>query len=216
MFGTMKTVIRPVSHKTTLRRAVALVQAGAVIAVPTDTVYGLVCRYDSPRAIAQLFAVKERPPEKALPVLLGDEAQLPLVTAGPLPQPARTLMARFWPGPLTLVLSARTDLPGVLTAGGHTVAVRIPDHEFIRELARQSGPLASSSANLSGQPECRTAQQVLEQLNERIPFIADGGESSNGVASTVLDLTTTPPRILREGPVGEEIRRMLSLSKSGV
>lgn len=201
-----RTEVLPADDTDSLTRAVALVQAGEVIAAPTDTVYGLVCPFDSSRAIERLYWVKERPPEKALPVLLGDESQLAQVIDGPIPQEAQELIARFWPGPLTLILAARPHLPPVLTAGGSTVGVRIPNHPFLRALARGAGPLASSSANRSGGPECRTAAEVLAQLEGRVPLLVDAGPSPHGQASTVLDLSGPSPRILREGPLGETIR----------
>ena len=192
-----------------LTDAAVCVRYGLVIAAPTDTVYGLVCRYDSSGAIEELYRVKDRPSEKALPVLIGDESQLAQVIAGSLPALARELITRFWPGPLTLILPVQPHLPSVLTAGGSTVGVRVPNQSFLRELARRAGPLASSSANRSGGPECRTTAEVLAQLNGRIPLLVDGGVSPHGHASTVLDLTTTPPRILREGPLGETVRGLL-------
>lgn len=196
-------------NEQSLSRAVTLVHEGQVIAAPTDTVYGLVCRYDSSQAMHELYRVKDRPPEKALPVLLGDESQLEKVIVGSVSTLAQELITRFWPGPLTLILPALPHLPSVLTAGGSTVGVRIPDQPFLRALARQAGPLASSSANRSGGPECSTAAQVLAQLDGRIPLLVDGGATPLGQASTVLDLSGETPRILREGPLGETIREML-------
>ena len=193
----------------TLTDAEVLVRFRQVIAAPTDTVYGLVCRYDSSAAIEELYRVKDRPPEKALPVLIGDASQLALVVDGELSALAQELIARFWPGPLTLILPALAHLPPVLTAGGSTVGVRIPDQPFLRELARQAGPLASSSANRSGGPECSTADEVLAQLDGRIPLLVDGGPTPLGQASTVLDLSGETLRILREGPVGEMIRELI-------
>ncbi|MGB5049007.1 MAG: L-threonylcarbamoyladenylate synthase, partial [Caldilineaceae bacterium] len=193
-----------------LADATTLLRYGQVIAAPTDTVYGLVCRYDRRGAIEELYRVKERPPEKALPVLLGDESQLAQVVEGELSALAQELIACFWPGPLTLILPALPHLPPVLTAGGSTVGVRIPDQPFLRELARQAGPLASSSANRSRGAECHSAAEVLAQLDGRIPLLVDGGSSPLAQASTVLDLTTTPPRILREGPVGAAVRRVIA------
>ena len=128
--------------------------------VPTDTVYGLVCLCSDAAAIDRLFAVKERPAEKALPVLLGDDQQAQAVVEGPLPPAARLLMERYWPGPLTLVLPAQAHLPSALTAGKETVGVRLPAQPFLRALARRVGPLASSSANRSGAPPCATAAAV--------------------------------------------------------
>lgn len=203
------TEVLSASKRQALSDSVTLIRYGQVIAAPTDTVYGLVCRFDSSVAIEELYRVKERPPEKALPVLIGDESQLEQVVSGTLPALAQELIARFWPGPLTLILPALPHLPTVLTASGTTIGVRVPDQPFLRELARQAGPLASSSANRSGGAECRTAAEVLTQLNGRIPLLVDGGVSPHGQASTVLDLTVTPPRILREGPLGETIRGLI-------
>jgi len=203
------TEVLPTNKQQALSDAVVLIHYGQVIAAPTDTVYGLVCRFNSSRAIAELYRVKDRLPERALPVLIGDESQLEQVIAAPLPKLAQALIARFWPGPLTLILPALPHLPPVLTAGGATVGVRIPDQPFLRELARQAGPLASSSANRSGGPECRTAAAVLAQLDGRIPLLVDGGETAHGQASTVLDLSGATPAILRAGPLGEVIRGLL-------
>lgn len=203
------TEVRPADQAKTLSDAVDFVRAEQVIAAPTDTVYGLVCRFDSSKAMEELYRVKDRPADKALPVLLGDESQLPLVIAGPLPALAQELIARFWPGPLTLILPALPHLPPVLTAGGATVGVRIPDQPFLRELARRAGPLASSSANRSGGPECSTAAAALAQLDGRIPLLVDAGLTALAQASTVLGLSGDTPRILREGPLGETVRGML-------
>lgn len=203
------TEVLPANKRQALSDAVTLIRYGQVIAVPTDTVYGLVCRYNSSQAIEELYRVKDRPPEKALPVLIGDESQLAQVIAGPLPALAQELIAAFWPGPLTLILPALPHLPPILTAGGSTVGVRIPNQPFLRDLARQAGPLASSSANRSGGPECSTAAAVLAQLDGRIPLLVDGGPTPHGQASTVLDLSSATPRILREGPLGEVIRGLL-------
>lgn len=206
----LNTQTLPAAAPQTLDRAVALIRDEEVIAAPTDTVYGLVCRFDSSNAIETLYRVKERPPEKALPVLLGDENQLVQVIDGPIPDVAQELIRRYWPGPLTLILSGLPHLPPVLTAGGSTVGVRIPNQPFLRALARQAGPLASSSANRSGGPECRTAAEVLAQLEGRVPLLVDAGASPHGQASTVLDLSGPTPRILREGPLGETIRELLA------
>lgn len=203
------TAVMKAEDADTLLIAVDAIAGEQVIAAPTDTVYGLVCRYDSSQAMEELYRVKDRPPEKALPVLIGDESQLAQVIAGTPSELAVELIARFWPGPLTLILPALPHLPRVLTAGGSTIGVRIPNQPFLRELARQAGPLASSSANRSGGPECSTAAEVLAQLDGRIPLLVDGGPTPLGQASTVLDLSGATPRILRAGPLGEIIRGLL-------
>ena len=151
------TVVIAADQANALDQAAAAVEHGAVIGVPTDTVYGLVCLYSDAVAIDRLFAVKERPSQKALPVLLGEAEQTDAVihTAGGDNVQALALIDRYWPGPLTLVLPARSHLPSALTAAGDTVGVRLPAHPFLRALARRVGPLASSSANRSGQPPLR-------------------------------------------------------------
>ena len=189
-----------------LERAAAAVAQGAVIGIPTDTVYGLVCLYQDPAAIERLFTVKKRPRHKPLPVLLGDAAQAQTVVRGAIPPVAQMLMARYWPGPLTLVLPAPTHLPTALTAGAETVGVRVPDQPFLQALAQRTGPLASSSANLSGAPACATAAEVLAQLDGRIPLLINAGTTPLAQASTVLDLqVSTSPKILRAGPIGQKI-----------
>lgn len=189
--------------------AAALLDAQNVIAAPTDTVYGLVCAYDSVAAIDALYEAKGRPPEKALPILLAGEDQLDQVVAE-VSALARGLMAAFWPGPLTLVLPGVPHLPARLTAGMTSVAVRVPDHPVLRALAQRSGPLASSSANRSGGPDTASAQAVLAQLDGLLPLILDGGAAPVGIPSTVLDLTKPEPVILREGPIGDRVRAFLS------
>lgn len=204
----MPTILISTNDPAALDQGTDWLQAQAVIAAPTDTVYGLVCQYDSDAAIEALYEAKGRPPQKALPILLGDEHQLDEVVAH-VPDIARRLMARFWPGPLTLVLPARPHLPVRLTAGMDTVAVRVPDHPVLRALARRSGPLASSSANRSGGPDCATAAAVLAQLDGRIPLLLDGGTTPGGVPSTVLALSADGVIFLREGPIGDTVRAFL-------
>ncbi len=199
------TVVLAADAEGSLERAATAVEQGAVIGVPTDTVYGLVCLGSDAAAIDRLFAVKERPIHKPLPVLLGDAAQGQAVVRGTILPLAQTLMQRHWPGPLTLVLPAQTHLPVALTAGEGTVGVRVPDQPFLRALARRIGPLASSSANRSGAPACATAAAVLAQLDGRIPLLIDAGPTPLAQASTVLDLSGQEPRLLREGPIGREV-----------
>ena len=198
------TVVIAADQQGALEQAAATVEQGAVIGVPTDTVYGLVCLYSDATAIDQLFAVKERPSQKALPVLLGDAEQAAAVVRTAAEAAAQALIDRYWPGPLTLVLPARSHLPPALTAGGDTVGVRLPAHPFLRALARRVGPLASSSANHSGEPPCATPAAVLDQLDGRIPLLIDAGPAPLAQSSTVLDLSGPQPKLLREGPIGPD------------
>ena len=210
------TVMLAVDAAGSLERAEAAVEQGAVIGVPTDTVYGLVCLCSDGAAIDRLFAVKERPSHKPLPVLLGDAAQGQAVVRGTISPLAQMLMQRYWPGPLTIELPAQTHLPAALTAGekllnapfssrGATVGVRVPDQPFLRALAQRVGPLASSSANRSGASACATATEVLAQLDGRIPLLIDAGPTPLTQASTVLDLSGEEPKLLREGPIGRKV-----------
>lgn len=196
------TVVITADQENALEQAAGAVEQGAVIGVPTDTVYGLVCLCRNAAAIDRLFAIKDRPSQKALPVLLGDAHQLPTVVPAACQAPAQPLIDRYWPGPLTLVLPARSHLPPALTAAGDTVGVRLPDHPFLRALARRVGPLASSSANRSGHAPCATAAAVLAQLDGRIPLLIDAGRARLAQSSTVLDLSAPQPTLLREGPIG--------------
>lgn len=190
-----------VSQPGAIEKAVEVLQRGGVVAFPTDTVYGVAAHGLMASAVARLFQVKGRPLDRAIPLLLADPQDLDQV-ARDIPPLARELADLFWPGPLSLVLWAKPDLPPEVTAGGQTVAVRIPDHDVPQELARLLGaPLAATSANRSGGTESSTAEEVLRQIGDAVDIIVDGGPCPGGVPSTVLDLTTDPPRILRQGPV---------------
>jgi L-threonylcarbamoyladenylate synthase len=175
-----------------LAAAVAALRAGDLVVLPTDTVYGLAAHPDLPAAIARVYAVKERPAEKALPLLVESATQAATVCAvSPL---AERLMARFWPGGLTLVLPTHRE-PG-------TLALRMPDHPVPLALIRALGaPLATTSANRSGQPSCTTAAAVRTQLPAGYAVLIDAGPSPGGRDSTVLDLASSPPRVLRPGAI---------------
>jgi len=197
-----------------LARAVALLAAGEVIAAPTDTVYGVMCRYHDPAAIARLYEAKGRPPQKAIPLLVASGAQLAQLSAGPLPALAAVLVERFWPGALTLVVRAAPGLPAILTAGQDTVAVRAPAHAALCALLERTGPLAATSANLSGGSDTRTAAEVLAQLGGRIQLILVDDDESRTVAgtqpSTIVDLTVSPAIILRAGDLVQAVKPFLT------
>lgn len=194
-----------------IAQAVDVLRRGGIVAFPTDTVYGVGADVRQPEAIAALYEVKERPLSKAIPVLLARAEDLCSV-AREVPKSAWRLAEQFWPGALTLVVRRSLSLPSILTAEGPTVAVRVPDHPVVRALIEGLGaPLAATSANISGQPSSVTADDVLAQLGGRIALILDGGPCPGGRSSTVVDLTTTPPRVLRPGPISaEQIRAALS------
>lgn len=195
----MKTHVVSADRPGALAQAAAVLRAGGLVAFPTDTVYGVGAHALLPDAVARLYTAKVRPEGKAIPLLLADAADIERVSRD-LPPLASRLIAAFWPGALTLVVPRSAWLPDIVTAGGPTVAVRLPDHPAPRALARALGaPLAATSANLSGQAEATTAAEVLAQLDGRIELLLDGGVCAGGVASTVLDLTVHPPAILRAG-----------------
>lgn len=198
-----KTVVKPMRDPDAVARALSLLRSGHVVAIPTDTVYGVAVDGLNPDAIQRLYQVKERPADRPIPLLLADVEDVWHVIRS-LPAAAHRLARRFWPGPLTLVLPARPELSPVLLAGGDTVGVRIPDHACLRDLIRRFGrPLAATSANLSDRPPALTAADVLAQLDERIPLVLDDGSAPGGRPSTVVDCTGTDPVILRPGPLDE-------------
>ena len=184
--------------------AIALLRAGGIVAVPTDTVYGIAADMALPDAIERLFAATGRPPEKAVAVLLADAAQADQL--GVLSPAAIVLAERFWPGGLTLVLPVRPEarLPRVLAGGAPTIGVRVPDHPTPRALAAVLGPLPTTSANRSGDADARNAQEIAERLGESLALVLDGGPVRGGPASTVVDCTLEWPSILREGAIPAE------------
>jgi L-threonylcarbamoyladenylate synthase len=198
----MITEIIRTDHPGALQKAVELLREGGLVAFPTDTVYGLgVLAFDQ-RGIDQLYAVKQRDSLKAIPILLGDPAELAQVTAG-MGEIARRLAQRFWPGPLTLVVPRHPGLPPNLSPQP-TIGVRMPDHSVALSLLRLTGPLAVTSANQSDGESAATALEVFAQLGGRIPLILDGGKTPGGLSSTVVDCTGPEPVILRPGPISME------------
>jgi len=197
----MVTEIVGATHPSALRRASEVVQAGGIIAFPTDTVYGVGATPWLDSAVRRLYAVKERPESKAIPLLLASADHLERV-AIPAPSCWRVIEA-FWPGGLTLIL-AKTAAVSEAVSAGPSVAVRVPGLGLARELIEAvGGILAVTSANVSGQPSPVTAADVQEQLGGRIELIIDGGPCKHGVSSSILDCTVAPPRLLRRGAVSE-------------
>jgi L-threonylcarbamoyladenylate synthase len=179
----------------------ARLRAGGVLAIPTDTIYGLAADARSAAAVQRIFAVKGRDEGKPLPVLVGSREQAEELAAS-LPPAFAPLAAAFWPGPLTLVLPARPGLPPQLLAGGASIAVRWPRAPIAQALLAACGfPLTATSANRSGQPGCLSAAEVEAQLGDRLEVIVDGGPAAAPLPSTMLDLTGAEPRLLREGAV---------------
>ena len=202
----LRTLFLP-ADRTGIRRAAEVIRAGGLVAFPTETVYGLGADALSDRAVARIFEAKGRPRGNPLIVHLASAGALESVAAH-VPSPARDVAARFWPGPLTLVLPRAGTVPLITTGGLETVAVRVPSHAVARALIEAGGrPIAAPSANRSGRPSPTRAEHAREDLEGRIELILDGGPTPIGVESTVLDMTTQPPTLLRPGGVTLEALR---------
>lgn len=208
----MQTKILPASSSAAIPRAYEILQKGGLVAFPTDTVYGVGALAFDGKVVESIYVAKDRPIEKAIPVLIGDLHDLEKVAIN-IPEAARRLAARFWPGPLTILVPKRADLPESVSATS-TVGVRVPDHEIARALLRAAGPMAVTSANISGAQSPVTAQEVYEQLAGRIALVIDGGKTPGGVPSTLVDCTLPELKILREGPIsGNELHFALKNSE---
>jgi L-threonylcarbamoyladenylate synthase len=187
-----------------LNQAVQLLRDGGVVAFPTDTVYGVGVDPFQPQAVRKLYRIKGRPEDKPIAILVGSIEDVARVAQTPSRTFSR-LADRFWPGGLTLIVETR-ELPPEITAGGSTVGVRMPDHPLTLELLRGfGGPIATTSANRSGENPATSAEDVGAQLGGRVTLIVDGGDTITKVASTVLDLSVSPPKILRHGGISEEL-----------
>lgn len=189
---------------TAVARAAELLRAGELVALPTETVYGLAANAWNADAVRRIFEVKGRPTHNPIIVHVGG-LELARRCVADWPPLAARLAAAFWPGPLTLVLPRSSEIPDVVTAGGPTVGVRWPSHPFIQAVVRACGfPLAAPSANRSNRVSPTNAEHVRKDLNGRIPLIVDGGQSQVGIESSVLDLSSSAPRLLRPGMIHAE------------
>jgi len=188
---------------------VSILRQGGLVAFPTDTVYGLGAGVNIPQAVERDYRVKERPPNMALPLLLADISQISEV-AEPVPAIAWLLAKKFLPGALTIVLPKSKSVPDTITAGGKTVAIRIPAHPVPVALVQGLGmPIVGTSANLSGKPSALTAGDVYSQFGDRVDLVIDGGRYRGSRESTVIDITGEVPVILREGAILErELRQV--------
>jgi L-threonylcarbamoyladenylate synthase len=183
----------------------AAIKRGELVVFPTDTLYGIGTNAFDEDAILSLYTTKRRPLEKGIPILLADIADLGKV-AMVVPQGARDLMARFWPGPLTLILPRQNNLPLALSAS-EGIAVRIPDNDIARAVIRTAGgAVATSSANRSGYLPAQTADQALTELEGDVVIVLDGGPTGQAIPSTIVDCTGKRMRILREGPISDELK----------
>jgi len=204
MIAEIISIETPAQFDEAMRRAAELLRAGQVVALPTETVYGLAANALNAEAVRRIYEVKGRPAENPIIVHV---ASLPMARrcVSAWPQVAEKLAAAFWPGPLTLVLPRSQEIPPLVTAGGPTVGVRWPSHPLIQAVINACGfPLAAPSANRSNQLSPTTAEHVRKSLGAKIPLIIDGGPSHVGIESTVLDLVSEPPRLLRPGMVSSD------------
>jgi len=184
------------------RDAVAALRRGSVVGIPTDTVYGLAVDPTVSGSTDKVFAVKRRPPHLELPVLVGDVDQAEsLAGSDGLPDLARRLAARFWPGPLTIVVERRRGLDWALGGDGRTIGLRVPAHALARLLCVEVGPLATTSANRHGEPPFTVAAQLARAFGPELAVVLDGGVC-DGAPSTVVDATGVGLRLLREGAIG--------------
>jgi len=185
--------------------AIRILKKGGIIAYPTETFYALGVKFDLPGSLQTLYEIKKRPREKALPLIIGEKEIIGLVAA-PVSKKTLSLMDKFWPGPLTLILAAKENISEYLTAGTHTVAVRIPGRSFALNLARAVDfPITATSANISGMPPAQDAATVVQYFGDAVDLILDGGRTPGGNPSTIADVTGKDFRIRREGAIGKEV-----------
>ncbi len=206
----MNTLLLSATAPDTPRLAAQIIKDGGLVALPTETVYGLGADGLNPEAVAKIFEAKGRPQDNPLILHVTGAEQIELFCHD-IPQSAYDLAEAFWPGPLTMVLPARSIVPKSTTAGLPTVAIRCPDNQVTREIIRLAGvPIAAPSANISGKPSTTTAEHVLHDHNGKIEAIVDGGPCRVGVESTIVDLTEDRPRLLRPGGITpEQLREIL-------
>ena len=200
----MQTLLLQASAPETAQTAAQLIRQGELVAIPTETVYGLGANGLDPDAVAKIFLAKGRPQDNPLILHIAEAKDLERYCHS-IPQAAWALAEKFWPGPLTMVLPARDCVPKCTTAGLPTVAIRCPDNATARQIIRLAGvPVAAPSANISGKPSTTTAQHVLHDHDGKIAAVVDGGSCRVGVESTIVDLTDTQPRLLRPGGITPE------------
>jgi L-threonylcarbamoyladenylate synthase len=187
-----------------MQRAVDTLLCGGIVAYPTESFYALGVKFDAEKSLRRLYDIKQRPHEKALPLIIGERSLLYSLSSS-VNRTALSLMDKFWPGPLTLVFPASDNLSVYVTAGTHAVAVRIPGESFALRLAKAARfPFTATSANISGKPPAVDAETVTAYFNAEIDLIIDGGRTAGGLPSTIVDVTAEPARILRQGAVKRE------------
>ncbi len=195
------TAITNIDDPGAIQRANEIIKNGGTIAFPTDTVYGLAVDATNSNALTKIYAIKERSIDKALPVLIANLRQLENLVSE-MGETANILAREFWPGPLTLILPKAPGIPTLLSPFP-TIGIRMPDYQFTLQLLRETGPLATTSANISGKENPRTGQDVMDQLGGKIDLLIDGGKTPGAAPSTVVDTTGPKLRVLREGPISQ-------------
>ncbi len=199
----------------TADKAIGVLRTGGIIAYPTETFYGLGAKFDLPDSLQKLYGLKKRPKEKAMPLIIGDKGLLRMIVPGKwldnIPAVVRSLIGRFWPGPLTLLFPAKEGLSEYLSADTGKVAVRVPGGSFALHLARIAGfPITATSANLSGKPPAARADDLIKYFDEGIDLVVDGGATTGGLPSTIIDVTGSDLEIVREGIISRnEIERFV-------
>jgi len=209
----MQTITLPAENPESISSALSLFRDGEIVAFPTDTVYGLGADPFQASGIIKLFEAKGRDSNKAIAILVGSVEQASLVTDH-MPEMAIRLCEVFWPGGLTVIVPRKNTLPELIS-NTDRIGIRMPNHPIALEMLRTYGPLATTSANLSGKPNPVTAKDVFDQLANRVPLILDGGKCQGGVPSTVIDCSGSEPVILREGPISsEQLFKVLEMQKA--
>jgi L-threonylcarbamoyladenylate synthase len=202
-------VLRIKVHETNmeevLQHAVDILKKGGIVAYPTETFYGLGVKFDLEDSLIKLYNIKQRPEDKAMPLIIGNKELLPIVIVY-ISNIAVTLMERFWPGPLTIIFPARENLSDYITAGTRKVAVRVPGESFALHLATNTSfPITATSANPSGKVPAQDAETVVKYFGDKIDLIIDGGPTSGGQPSTIVDVTENEIKILRKGAIKKEL-----------
>jgi len=197
---THETNIEQVLHYT-----VDILKNGGIVVYPTETFYGLGVKFDMEDSLKKLYDIKQRPEEKAMPLIIGNKGLLTVVAAS-INDTALSLIDRFWPGPLTLIFQAKENLSEYITAGTHMIAVRVPGESFALHLAKTANfPITATSANPSGFPPAQDAETAKKYFGDKVDLIIDGGHTSGGLPSTIADVTGDKIKILREGVIKKEL-----------
>ena len=189
------------NRKEILRKAIEILNDGGIVAYPTETFYGLGVKFDKENSLKKLFELKKRQEEKPMPLIIGSRASMSMIAAS-INEIAESLMDKFWPGPLTLILEAKKGLSPYLTADTGRIAVRIPGESAALYLVREAGfPITATSANPSGMPPAEDADAVIRYFGEKIDMVIDGGRTAGGLPSTIVDAAGESIKIVREGAI---------------